>query len=811
MRRYAYLLVLTIFCICNNTFAQENPTSLQPKVQAQTQEQSSSPSQTAPDPTSKPIAETKQTLHDYNNDQQKSIFNVAEANDKFDKISLKLSTQNLNFNILSNAVQDLEDLQKKAKSCVNNYEAELQEINTTLEEMEKNLSGDQKPSDYKFLQDKKNSYNKSLSDCRLFVYRTDEALVAYKNTLQSMSSSKLFKQSTPIWGVFETKTSKLFQNIEISKLYANCGIDLLDFNKLVIGGCIIIIFLIIALYIKIICRRQLKLNDEAKSKFISFYAVANKFILPLAFFTSTSIIFSIICLNALPKPTLELLSYSTLIFILSLAIARYVFYPSSSIQPIVPVPNMLGKKFYKRFLALSALAFISYVLAVLLRGQDIPSHASDLARTFLAITLGMAITWFCWLFCRIPIIKKQHKSLIILFKATLIFLLSFMIIAELLGFHNLAVFLIYSWLLTIGLIFCTIVAVYLIKVIFDLLEDQTSSTGQFIARVCGIRPLNRIPEFTIIRFSLYVSIALISAILLMSIWHLSVNFIDSITNGILEGFNFANIKLVPSKILLSFILFATILLTGRIIANYISTKDVNHAESEKQVAIASIIFYIFFTIALLFALLVAGVNFTGLAIIGGALSVGIGLGLQDIVNNFASGLVLLLEKPIKPGDRVLIGETEGFVKKISARSTRISTMAKEDVIIPNSDLITNKLINYMYFDRLWRVECKVGVAYGSDVELVKESLLEVAHNNPDVLKTPPNEPTVLFQEFGDNSLLFELWCIIRNVNKKYIIASDINFAINEIFVKNNITIAFPQRDVHIKEHIVYEKKPDEPS
>ncbi len=221
------------------------------------------------------------------------------------------------------------------------------------------------------------------------------------------------------------------------------------------------------------------------------------------------------------------------------------------------------------------------------------------------------------------------------------------------------------------------------------------------------------------------------------------------------------------------------------------------AAGESLLFVYAHIFRRFFILYLL-GLLIAGVDFTGLAIIAGALSVGIGLGMQTIANNIVSGIILLLEKPIKPGDRVIVGDTEGFVKKVRLRSTQITTLAREDVIVPNAELIANKVTNFMFRDKHWRVTCQVGVAYGSNVELIREKLLEVAANHEDVLQGGANKPVVMFKQFGDSSLVFELWCIIRDVNKKYYIASDLHFEIDKIFRENSITIAFPQRDLHIK-------------
>jgi small-conductance mechanosensitive channel len=209
--------------------------------------------------------------------------------------------------------------------------------------------------------------------------------------------------------------------------------------------------------------------------------------------------------------------------------------------------------------------------------------------------------------------------------------------------------------------------------------------------------------------------------------------------------------------------------------------------------------YTMFVIAALAALSVAGFNFSNIAIIAGALSVGIGFGLQNIVNNFVSGLILLFERPIRKGDWVQVGTTEGYVQDIRIRSTRILTFDRSDVIVPNSELISNQVTNFMLGDIRGRAVVRVGVAYGSDVEKVRYVLMQVAEENELVVKdgTSP-QPMVLFRGFGDSSLDFELRVHLYDVDRRLSTISNINFAIDKAFREEGIEIPFPQRDVHVK-------------
>jgi small-conductance mechanosensitive channel len=186
-------------------------------------------------------------------------------------------------------------------------------------------------------------------------------------------------------------------------------------------------------------------------------------------------------------------------------------------------------------------------------------------------------------------------------------------------------------------------------------------------------------------------------------------------------------------------------------------------------------------------------------VVFGLLSVGIGFGLQHVASNFVSGLIILFERPIKIGDRITIGDVWGDVVNISLRATLIRTVDNISIIVPNSEFITSRVINWSHRDPKVRVHIPVGVAYGSDVPLVIKSLLEVAKNHPEVMKDPA--PKVWFAEFGDSSLNFELLIWTLDPKKRPDVLSELNRGIDDIFRKNKIEIPFPQRDLHVRSSV----------
>jgi len=178
-----------------------------------------------------------------------------------------------------------------------------------------------------------------------------------------------------------------------------------------------------------------------------------------------------------------------------------------------------------------------------------------------------------------------------------------------------------------------------------------------------------------------------------------------------------------------------------------------------------------------------------------ALSVGIGFGLQEIVANFISGIIILFERPIRVGDHISVGQDEGIVTRIQIRATTILTYDRKELLVPNKEFITGQLVNLSLSDPIARLIIPIGVAYGSDVSKSRELLLEAAYEHERVLEEPISK--VIFQSFGDNSLNLQLRCFIGNVDNRMSTVSEINEAVNQKFNAAGINIAFPQRDVHL--------------
>jgi small-conductance mechanosensitive channel len=215
-----------------------------------------------------------------------------------------------------------------------------------------------------------------------------------------------------------------------------------------------------------------------------------------------------------------------------------------------------------------------------------------------------------------------------------------------------------------------------------------------------------------------------------------------------------------------------------------------------QYAMNRLLNYVLLAIGLFVALDNLGFSITALAGLGAVLAVGIGFGLQNIAQNFVSGVILLLERPIKQGDFVEVGDTRGTVHSIRSRATVITTIDNVDILVPNSHFINDPVVNQTYSDRFVRVRVSVGVAYGSDTDTVRRTLSKVADETPEVVRR--DQTTVQFEEFGESSLDFTLVFWIAEPRDQNRVASDVRFAIDRAFRSAGIEIPFPQRDLHLK-------------
>ncbi|TRY33027.1 mechanosensitive ion channel family protein [Aliiglaciecola sp. M165] len=267
-----------------------------------------------------------------------------------------------------------------------------------------------------------------------------------------------------------------------------------------------------------------------------------------------------------------------------------------------------------------------------------------------------------------------------------------------------------------------------------------------------------------------------------------------------QAFTYGELVYVPIIVLFGIWLI-------RKLANIVTTKLISQGTNPDVVHLIKRVLYILGLVVLIITTLdFLSVPITAFAFLSGAIAIGFGFGAQNIINNFISGWILMWERPIRIGDFLEVDGARGRVEAINTRSTRIRRVDGVHMLIPNSKLLENTVVNWTLVDRLTRTSVRVGVAYGSDCKKVAELIYQAVKEQEEVLPDP--DPLVVFDDFGDNALMFEVFfwinaTIERDLRK---IRSNIRFRVDELFAQDSVVIAFPQRDVHIDGAITLNRK-----
>ena len=244
----------------------------------------------------------------------------------------------------------------------------------------------------------------------------------------------------------------------------------------------------------------------------------------------------------------------------------------------------------------------------------------------------------------------------------------------------------------------------------------------------------------------------------------------------------------------------------RILVSYFENRVLSRLEVEipKRYTIKVLLFYFLISILFLFVLYLIEVPLTVFTFVGGALALGIGFGAKNIMNNFISGIAIVIEHPIRVGDLIEIDQLRGMVEHIGFRATSVRSLDNVSILIPNSMILEQNILNWTLSDKVIRSEIAVGVVYGSPLDKVKKVLLSVAEEHEKVLTYNKNQrPIVFFSDFGENSLQFQLsyWIAVDSIVDIRRVASELRFKIDEEFKKEGIVFAFPQRDLHIRQPV----------
>lgn len=699
-----------------------------------------------------------------------------------------------NIREVENYLMRLKKIDADSEACNETAEANVKKIYSVIKRPDSFLNGQFKleTKDMESLHNKITPYVNDAIKCLMVRISVESDISSIKNHLQSISKENYLKPKFNIIELIQGY-SKIFEemkSISLEKIYNSSRVNEISAIEY-LGLFLSLVFI----YLLAKLNLSSKLWQALKSTYRGLQDLSfSKYLFAISTLTILSLFIHLHETHTLTK-TLSDHLYNLIVIILFMgAMKLFVLNKKEKLlnNTLISQTDFIS---FMRLITIIGTVLISYV-TINAAINPIPGIQTFRA-TFDIVTQTILIGLFATILSSKTIKVLEFFGTLV--KLVIYGALALTLFLSLSGYYLLTKFFLFNLIMTslilAGGYFITLASL-------DLLERYVFSDlpcSKKTHEIFGLHISKNIPEIIIISFILFVYLLFSITIFFLNIWQFPSTIIDNILSVFFNGTLIVGVHINPFRILQALLCYSVIMLLGRFISGQLIKKSRVIKTQSSQVTVASLIIYITFTLSVITGLIVSGVNMTGVAIVAGALSVGVGIGLQDIVKNFVSGIILLLEQPIRPGDRVIVDGHEGFVKKIRIRATQILTLSKEDIIVPNSLLISSSVTNLMYRDKLGRITCSVGVAYGSDTEMVIKLLYQVAQDQPEILNEEPNTTTVLFRSFGDNSLNFELWCITSDVNRKYVITSDMYFQIDQLFRKHNITIAFPQRDLHIKD------------
>ncbi len=490
------------------------------------------------------------------------------------------------------------------------------------------------------------------------------------------------------------------------------------------------------------------------------------------------------------------LSLVLLSYLLLLLLNRTILRPIPPAHYYLPFPEPATRTLSGAVNLVGAIVALWAALLFLPYQQPVPPLLVAAVRLAMVTTLVTGLIWLVWVF-----FSLRGRGLLALWRLGVLGGLVVTVILELLGYRNLSSYLLVGMSGTLALLAAGWLIAYLSSDLIDSIEAGRYQWQQRLQQQLGLGVDQYTPSLFWLRLIWVVCIWLGVAFLLLQVWAISPVQQSELFSYFSEGFQIGTLTIVPSRILFAVALLAVMLSAVGWFKKQLEEDWLQRSRMDvgARTSIVSISGYLAGMLAIMIALSLAGVDLSNLAMIAGALSVGIGFGLQNIVNNFVSGLILLFERPIRRGDWVVVNGTEGTVQNINIRSTIIRTFDRADVIVPNSELISGQVTNWMLKDLRGRAKVPIGVAYGSDIDLVKRLLLEIAESRPEVITDGTvAPPMVIFIGFGDSALNLELRFFVQNVDERGCVISEVNYAIYHAFRHHHIEIPFPQRDLHLR-------------
>ena len=731
-------------------------------------------------------------------------FDIEAASKSVTNIERTLKRKAYNEKKLKQLANQVADIHAGATNCVTKFEEQLTITQEALDSL-----GEPAPKETPEVTSKRREIKKQVGElekqlgiCRVLVLRGEELQLEIAKATKELLATRLLARGPDFFTLLEENWTKGEVWITLGdKLIKHLG----GLQLLVAWHWLILsVSLILSIGITTLISRNLQhrirskqWDEDYSGRFTCAFVTTFVHYLPhLAGSITAAIFFYTLSRDLDPTPLIALIIEGLPLYFLLVVIVRLLFAPPKPATLFLNIPEPLAAALARRLKFLVLLIYLGFLLFSTIFMHQLPVSLFLMARDIYAAFLILNLIWAFALLMRLSAEKLTR------WLTGLVYLTLFVaLVAEWVGYRNLAQSLAIGVVGSLFAFGATLLLNKLFRELYNNLDYGRHPWNRRLRQAMGLGPDDSMPGLFWLRLITVVTLWLVFGYVMLQAWDVSETIILNIQTALTQGFTIWSLQIIPARFASALITIAVILTIGGWFRKRMETSWLKHTRLDRgaREAMVKITGYVVITVAVIAGLSVAGFDFRSIAIIAGALSVGIGFGLQNIVNNFISGLILLFERPIKTGDWIVVGNTEGYVKRIRIRSTEIQTFDRADVIVPNSELIASQVTNWMLHDTRGRARVPVGVAYGTDTQKVKEILEKVAAEHPGVVTDGSSpKPRVLFRGFGDSSLDFELRCHIKDIDDRLQVISDLNFAIDAAFRENDIVIPFPQRDIHIQ-------------
>ncbi|MDF1647065.1 MAG: mechanosensitive ion channel [Legionellaceae bacterium] len=721
----------------------------------------------------------------YTQEKNTTNFDVTKMRSQIDAIRANINE--LNFVALNQAQEQLSMLENQAELCIKENKHALLQLkalssNTDLSETSQDT---QKATDY--LEQKKAQTRSNLSDCKLLAYESHELQKKVTHIIDKTQVSHNFLKTAPLWDIQDKTTLFKTPRYDTKKLYRLSGAQYFTSKNLTVRLTASALFsLIIAYSIYRMFKYFLKKNKQVGKSLKSLGAYFSL----ILFFLFPYLLVSSQLKHIYPEPLINyffrsLANYFAVIFFIQ--VNAIVF----SYKKTAVIKNLIRKINTGSILLITVLLVLTFFLFINPGKIEITPHLSGYKVLFLCLLAFLSL-WTLRNGLKLSLKYKRLSPLKNNFieGLSLLFFLG-LLTASISGYDAAALFLAGHIIKTVLLTFIMSEIIYLIWHYARILNNKNHPLSMRFHQWVGLKPNKNFIEISILKFLLSLGLLRFFIKFLFMIWEVPIYHLHNVLDFLKNDLYFFNVHIDCISALRGLATFCSIIILGRLLGALLARKNHNFEQKNTRITIITLTNYITFIFAFLISLMVVGVNLTGFALVASALSVGIGFGLKGFASDLISGLILLLSKPLRPGDHIEINNTEGFISKIRLLSTEIKTLSESNVILPNSSLLSQSVTNYTYKNKLTRSTTHIMLKDITDVKRAKAVMLKVAKNHPDIHQEDKKKPEVMVDLRPDRTamhVVLTLWCIIKDADDRYRINSDINAKVLAAIEKADIPL-----------------------